>query len=320
MLVNKNNNISDLLSIIIVNYNGENFLYNCLISIEKYGPINYEVIIFDNSSTDNSIEIIEQHFPWVILLKSQTNIGFVGGNNVASKYASGKYLLLLNNDTVIETPLEPVMNIFYNDHQIGAVGCQLVYEDGSQQESIGKELYPLTIALSWSPLSTLFSRYRRTINKKSSKYQLKSYECKWISGAFLMTSSDAWNNVSGLDNDYFMYMEDVDYCKKLRVFGYKIIYTSICTVKHFEGAGRPWIGAKALNNTSKSYLIYCKKHYNKYNLYLFSAVIFCIFTMRSFFHLLAYILKYDKYGLEKSIDFYRSAFIFLKFNIPITHL
>lgn len=296
------------ISIIIVNYNGELFLKECLLSIRKFISINFEVIIVDNASNDNSIVLIKDDFPWVKLICINENLGFVQGNNLARSFASGEYLLLLNNDTVITSRIDSLITTISNDITIGAIGCRLIFGDGSQQESIGKELTPWVLALSWTPL-VFFQRFRRAVFAQSDLYGKSYQECEWISGAFLITRLSTWDELNGLDSSYFMYMEDVDYCKRLRILNYKIIYSSSATVIHYEGAGKAWIGLNALINTSKSYLTYCKKYYRKSD-QVFSIVMFIIFQLRSIAHLLKFLITFNQTELKKSIDFNKSSFIF----------
>ena len=116
------------LSIIIVNYNGKKYLNDCLSSIKTHCQgLMHEIIIWDNASSDNSIEFLEKNFKDDILLyKSNENLGFAGGNNAAAKYAKGKYLFLLNNDTILLNPLLPLINILEKDKEIGVLGAKML--------------------------------------------------------------------------------------------------------------------------------------------------------------------------------------------------
>ena len=250
-------------SVVIVNYNGKHFMEECLNSLfaKGFSKYSFEVIVVDNNSQDGSQELLRK-FKKITFIESTVNTGFTGGNNLGAHSANGKYLLLLNNDTRIETSLDPLVDAI-QDSEIGAVGCQLRYANGNLQFSMGFEHTPLRIILSWLGVEKkkIFPNIFRRLDTHTVNYANKYRSVDWVSGAVLLTSRDHWNALNGLDDSYFMYCEDVDYCKRLREIGKQIIYLSGSTVTHHEGAGRIWIGRRALLNTARSYFIYITKHY-----------------------------------------------------------
>ena len=290
------------LSILIVNYNGLRFIRGCLDSVRLFCPDDSETIVVDNGSNDGSDLIIECEYPWVRLERSSKNLGFVGGNNLASLMATGKYLLLLNNDTIIKDSMVELLNLIGSNENIGAVGCRLLYGDLRLQESIGRDLRPINLALSWSAIPF----FSRTVSKESTKYEAKYLECDWVSGAFLLTRHSCWVELKGLDDRYFMYMEDVDYCSRLKVRGKKIVYSSLCTVIHFEGSGRPWIGEQALLNTLDSYSIYMKKYRNVETIMAW-LILFLIFSLRSFYCYYKWIVLKSENHRSKSAGYIKGA-------------
>lgn len=272
-------------SVIIVNYNGKQFLAECLDSIEENIFFPHEVIIVDNGSRDASVEFIKKFYPRVILIQSNSNLGFTGGNNLGASYASGEYLLLLNNDTVILSSIGPLITMMDSDDQIGILGCKLLYGDGRQQESVGYIPSLLSLILSWTPLARLLPDVpmcRRTVHNGSTLYGQSNVEVEWVSGAFLITRFDLWQTLNGLDDQYFMYMEDTDYCRRARECNYKVYYSADCSVVHYEGAGKAWMGERALSNTADSYTVYIEKFYGKINQMLLRFLLPIIFVGRSF--------------------------------------
>ncbi|MFM2056991.1 MAG: hypothetical protein RLY71_1376 [Pseudomonadota bacterium] len=300
---NKNKKIS----IVIVNYNGKKFLKDCLSSLEKNCSSEFEVIIIDNNSSDKSAEYIEDNFSDVTLIKSSVNHGFTGGNNIAAQYATGEYILLLNNDTVVKTSLDPMIEALDKHQDVGAIGCHLEYSDGKHQESIGKKPSPLILALSWTPLAHVFDFFRRTLPSRSAEYFMPFVYATWVSGACLLTRASIWKELKGLDEKYFMYMEDTDYCLRVHDLGYKVAYTSNTCVLHFEGAGKPWIGRNAVLNTTDSYLTYSEKFYGKFGVTLIKIILPPIFIIRSIAHKILHILNIDKYGQEKHEAFFSAS-------------
>lgn len=250
------------ISVVIVNYNGRHFLDNCLASVRMYVPEPREIVVVDNASTDGSPEYLEYHHPDVVLIKSEANLGFTGGNNLGVSLATGNVLLLLNNDTVVLGSLKPALSVLAR-HGVGVVGCRLRYGDGRQQFSVGLEHTPWRIVMSWVGLSKcawIPSVFRRHENRVRF-YEREMDGVAWVSGACLLARKDTWERVRGFDDRYFMYMEDVDLCRRVRESGERIVFTPDVEVTHYEGAGREWIGERALRNTVRSYLIYTNKFY-----------------------------------------------------------
>ena len=294
------------LSIIIVNYNGQFFLENCLNSIKDNVECSYEIIIVDNNSIDKSCELIKSKFPTVKLIESKVNTGFTGGNNLGASFANGQFLLLLNNDTVIEEPIGLLLKEFTNA-KVGVVGTKLIYGDGRQQFSVGYEHSPFRVLMSWLGCS----RFKLTENMESF-YTTKHEDVNWLSGAFLLTPRELWNKLDGLDESYFMYVEDVDYCKRVRLAGYRVVYLPTSLITHFEGGGKEWIGEKALVRTVKSYQIYFKKFYGSLVSSIARILLSFVFFLRSFGYSVLSIFKPSSVLFEKRKAYFNAAISFLK--------
>ncbi|MBI5557981.1 MAG: glycosyltransferase family 2 protein [Deltaproteobacteria bacterium] len=255
-----------LVSIIIVNYNGKHFLDDCLSSIKKLVSVPYEIIIVDNASSDGSCDYIKTSWPDIKLVESKENSGFTGGNNLGVSQARGALLFLVNNDTKLLSDIKVACNMFSVDPNLGVVGGRLYYGDGRQQFSIGLEHSPLRIILSWAgakKVKMLPSLFRREILDEES-YTLPHDSVSWVSGACLITRRALWQKLHGLDEQYFMYVEDVDYCKRVRLAGYRVAYTPGLQIVHYEGAGKAWVGDMALARSLRSYLIYTEKFYGPF--------------------------------------------------------
>ncbi|MCM2345408.1 MAG: glycosyltransferase family 2 protein [Acidovorax soli] len=301
------------LSIIIVNFNGKHFLENCLQSIREHVQFEHEVIVVDNASTDGSAEYLRGNFPDVKLIVSPENRGFTGGNNLGAQEAKGRYLLLLNNDTVITSLLDPLIEMMQREAGIGALGCNMVYGDGRLQESVGYEHTALRILLSWMPIAKMLpdNIARRTVSATSSFYQKDAAEADWVSGAFLITPSLLWNRLGGLDENYFMYIEDVDYCRRVHDEGLRVMYSNLAKITHFEGGGRSWIGRRAVLNTASSYLIYASKFYGVLGRVSIRTVFPVIFLARAMSHWLMHVMGRDVDGNDKAAAFRAAAWSLL---------
>ena len=242
------------LSIIIVNYNCGKYLEECLKSIyEKCTSFPFEIVIFDNNSSDNSIAFLENDFKDVILIKSNENLGFAGGNNKAAEKAKGEYILLLNNDTILLKDINPLFNIFESDPKIGVLGIKMLNTEQKYIPSFGK-----------FPTSTRLLRFTN-LNYNTTEFLTGNFNEKthiqvdWVSGSFLLTKKEIWQQIKGLDEDYFMYVEDVDFCKKVALNGKKTVLAPSLSYIHHVG-----FNSSREMNLIKGYFLYSSKHFNKF--------------------------------------------------------
>ncbi|MDO9235370.1 MAG: glycosyltransferase family 2 protein [Aquabacterium sp.] len=249
-------------SVIIVNYNGLAFLQPCLDALHNaFLPHTHEVIVVDNASADGSQALLRQRTD-IQYIELTTNTGFTGGNNVGAGAASGEILLLLNNDTRLESSLAPLIDKA-REQGVGVAGCQLRYGDGRTQFSFGLEHSPWRLILSWLGLEkrhAMPSVFRR-LETDASLYLRSHDNVPWVSGAVLATPRILWQQLGGFDERFFMYCEDVDYCRRARLRGLRVAYVAESLVTHFEGAGKAWIGPAALLRSTRSYVIYLQKHF-----------------------------------------------------------
>lgn len=296
------------LSIVIVNFNGMRFLDECIASIQQQVTFDHEVIIVDNASTDGSADFIAVTFPHVKLIRNPVNTGFTGGNNVGVAAARGHLVLLLNNDTKLLGPIDAAVAAFASP-KIGALGAHLFYGDGRSQASVGFEHTPWRIVLTWvglSKFSALPSIFR--LNEcEPAFYDKPQQPVAWVSGAFLLTRLDLWREIGGFDARYFMYVEDVDYCKQVRMRGFDVAYTPDVRVTHYEGSGKAWIGQAALTRTARSYRIFLTKHYGSPIAALTCAGVAAVFAARVPFYAVRHRLKGSVIDREKATGYAAAA-------------
>lgn len=212
MISNKENNIK--VSIIIINYNGERFIKNCIdsLNILDMDKNNYEVIFADNFSTDNSVNLIKQNYSWVRLVKFKENYGFCKGNNLAASYAKGENLFFLNNDTIVEPyAIKRILGKMESDERIGICGCKMMNYDGSVtfHTGIGMDF------LGWPVI--------------------KKNKIFYIEGSALMIRKNIFDYLEGFDEDYFIFHEDVDLCWRTRLLGYRIETIDTAIIYHYMG-------------------------------------------------------------------------------------
>ena len=229
------------LSIIILNHNTVALTRNCLASIEKNrNGVPLEVIVSDNGSSDGSLEMIREEFPWVKVVENETNLGFAAGNNRARGLAKGEYILFLNTDTIVNkwTLAETVR--YMDEHpEVGALSSRLVLADGKHLDKDARRGFPTP----WVAL-THFSGLDRLLpnSKLFAKYwyggvpEDKVQEVDVIQGAYFLSPKKLLDKVGWFDEAYFLDGEDIDLCWKIHEAGKKIIYYPKASIIHLKGA------------------------------------------------------------------------------------
>ncbi len=267
------------LSVIIVNYNVELYLKQCLLSVFKSRNIDFEVFVVDNNSADLSCEMVKKEFPQVKLIANKDNPGFAKANNQALAMAQGEYMLLLNPDTVVaEDTFENTCRFMDEHPDAGALGVKMLDGYGGfLPESKRGFPSPFVAFCKIFGLSSLFPK-SRLFGKYHLRY-LNENECHVIdilAGAFmLMRSSTLWK-MGFLDETFFMYGEDIDMSYRVTLAGYKNYYLPERII-HYKGESTQKDTLKYVKIFYESMLIFFKKHYAKSS-FMFSITInFAIF-------------------------------------------
>jgi GT2 family glycosyltransferase len=224
------------LSIVIINWNGWAVLRNCLASIyDSPQGVEFEVIVVDNASSDESVRSIEREFSKVIVLRNERNLGFAAANNQAFSVAKGRHVLLLNNDTlVLPEALQESVRYLDRDSTCGALGCRVEFPDRSFQTSCYQfndllELFMLRIL----PLGSVKGE-RFNIGRYWGKQFQTPTSVDVVAGCFLMVRREVIKAVGGFDEDFFMYGEDEEWCSRIKKAGWKIIYFPKVTIIHIH--------------------------------------------------------------------------------------
>lgn len=290
------------ISIIIVNFNTFELTKACVESVLKSlkaSGLTGEILIVDNASSDRSGEKLVRAFendPNVRVLLSAENLGFSGGNNLALKEAKGDFLLLLNSDTLVEKDTIKRSVDYLRDHpEYSALGCKVLLEDGTLDPACKRSfptpmgaLYHFLKLDSLFPNSKRFGAYNLTYLDEDEVHEV---EC--LTGAFLLFRREAYEEIGGLSEDYFMYCEDNDYCYRLIESGHKIVYYPGTKITHFKK--KSWNAKKnpeILDAFYDSMLIFYDKHYkDKYSPFTHGAVILGVNTFKQLDHLKNYFKK-----------------------------
>ncbi|MFN7974461.1 MAG: glycosyltransferase family 2 protein [Acidobacteriota bacterium] len=255
------NDVVDL-SIIIVNFNSCDYLRSCLASIREHTQeTRYETFVVDNASADESCEMVRREFPWAKLIENENNVGFSRANNQAIRQSRGEFVLLLNNDTlVLPRAIDVMVSELRGKPAVGVVGCTLRNQDMSVQISFGKMINMHNELI----LKLISDRYRsgnRLVKRYLEHRSRREHYPDWVSGACLLARADALRAVDLMDENFFMYTEEVDLCHRIRQLGYLVLYTPAAEIIHFGGRSTETNLKKTIIEYRKSQLYFYKKHY-----------------------------------------------------------
>jgi GT2 family glycosyltransferase len=247
------------LSIVIVSFRGWSRLSKCLESLDSFtgNIIKTEVIVVDNKSGDTTILNIEKRFPKFRFVYNTVNGGFANGCNLGAKQASGEFILFLNPDTVAtESEVEKLLFVARQNPEFGIVSCRQVTEKGKECIVYG----PFPSLFNLTGLQRAIFRHRAPRTQSNKPYI--SFP-DWVSGSVIMIKNETFKNAEGFDEDFWMYFEDVDFCRRIRDAGLEVAYCRNITVEHNHG-GSSRIDVKTTSLTKTevriSQHIYISKH------------------------------------------------------------
>jgi hypothetical protein len=264
------------LDVVIVNWNVAELLRGCLASLLsapdaslgvegwlQMGRYRARVWVVDNASRDDSAAMLQRDFPWVALIASPTNLGFTGGNNLALRRTEGRHALLLNPDTRVVGSAIPYMLDYMEAHpQVAVVGPRLRYGDGAPQSSRRRFPTLMTALMESTPLELLWpgnpwARAYRMADTPDDREQ----PVDWLVGACLMVRQSAIQQVGLLDEGFFMYSEELDWCRRMAAVGWGAVYLPQAEVIHYEGrSSGQVVAARQIRFNSSKVRYFCKHH------------------------------------------------------------
>lgn len=250
------------LSVCIVSWNVSRDLARCLASVREAAEgLDCETFVVDNASVDGSAEMVRAQFPEVTLIANDRNVGFAAANVQAMARARGRYILLLNPDTLVPPGGLTRLVRFADEHPAaGVVGPRLVYGDGRLQYSC-RRFPTITAAVFRStPLGALLPGNRPTTCYLMSDWRHdEAREVDWVSGAAMLIRREAYEQVGTLDTGFFWGSEDVDYCWRMHKAGWKVLYTPEPVITHFVGRSTDRVMLRTILRTHRSmYRLYSK--------------------------------------------------------------
>ncbi|NLX14847.1 MAG: glycosyltransferase family 2 protein [Phycisphaerales bacterium] len=253
------------LAVIVVSFNTRQMVISCIESIlQETRRRPFEIIVFDNASADGTADDIRKQFPDIRLIASEQNLGFAAANNLAAGEAQGKYLLLLNPDTVVlNGAIDRLMDFAEKHPEAGIFGGRTVFEDRS-----------LNATSCWRAPS-LWGFLCRALGldscfRSSSLFNRDAYggwqrdsvrEVDIVSGCFLLIRREIWEELGGFDRDFFMYAEDWDLCLRARTAGYRCLFCPDAEIIHYGGASETVLEDKMVRLLETKVRL-CRKHWS----------------------------------------------------------
>ncbi len=245
-----------LFSVIIVNWNTCRRTVECIASVyEKNASIPFEIIVVDNNSSDDSVPVILSRFPGVQLIRNNQNVGFARANNQAIRIAKGDILLLLNSDTLLKTPepLQALSDYFSTHPETAVLGARLLFPDGRVQ-SMGRRFCSLSRTVQTQLLFMSAPFWRKRPEPSS------PIEADYVDGAFLAVPGKIVRKVGLMDESFFMYAEDLEWCARIRQAGYTIMVLPRIEVIHFQGASSRQNFAEMLLESARNTCRFIYRH------------------------------------------------------------
>lgn len=257
------------LSIIIVSWNVSGMLADCIKSIEyslarSSKSISAEIIVVDSASTDNTVELIRSQFPDVKMIAEKDNVGFTRGNNIGFSTAKGRHLLLLNPDTfILDNAIEEMIDYLDNNPDVGIVGPHTLNTDGTHQSTRRRfptpqlAFFESTWLQPYAPGRLMENYYVADAPDNA------TVDVDWVQGSALMARHEVYKQLGGLDEGYVMYCEEMDWCRRARSAGWRVVYLGTSQIIHHGGKSSEQSGARKHILFQQSKIRYFRLYHGK---------------------------------------------------------
>lgn len=256
-------------SVIILNYRSRNLVKQCVKTIGLAPPDSrHEVIVVDNASGDGCGDMLAERFPHVRFIDAKANLGYAGGNNLGIKASRGRYVLIMNPDITVRPGAIDVLVRFMDEHpDVGIAGPRLVRPDGSIDHSCFRYPTPAIPAYRRTPLGRT-SQGRRALDRylMSDFDRGETRDVDWLLGAVLIVRRSALADVGLLDERFFLYFEDTDWCRRFREAGHRVTFVTDAEMVHYHerlSARGPWL-LSPFRRSTRTHISSCIKYFRKW--------------------------------------------------------
>lgn len=250
------------LSIIVASWNTRKMTHECLDSVfRNLGELSCEVIVVDNASTDGSADMIATDFPQVILVRNPDNVGFASANNQAVRIAVGRQILLLNTDTIVRKDVLSASVVWLDAHaDVGAMGCRVLNTDETVQMTCA--MYPSLLNLLLLTSGAWKLRWPRMLGRgQMTHWQRDSErEVEMITGCYLLVRREVIDQIGLLDEAFFFFGEETDWCQRMREAGWKLMFAPVGEIIHHGGGSVKQLNHRRDVMLSQATVLLHKKH------------------------------------------------------------
>jgi GT2 family glycosyltransferase len=252
------------LSIVIVSFNARAHLVACLESLGAAPPArSHEIVVVDNASADGSVAAARE-FQSVRVIETGRNAGFAAANNAGIRASSGELVLLLNSDTIVPAgAIDRLVDRLLADTTVGIAGPRIVDGQGRAEISFGRMISPLTEARQ-KIIGRLYDAHARSVVRRVERESRREQFVDWVSGACLLVRRSAAESAGLLDERFFLYTEDVDFCHSVRALGYRVLFTPSAEIVHLRGRSRAAAPQAANAAYRRSQLAFYEKHHPRW--------------------------------------------------------
>lgn len=259
------------LSIVIVSYNSKALLRDCLQSVlDTAADLSPETVVVDNASSDGNVSMMRKEFPMVRVIANSENLGFARATNQGIAAATGEYILLLNPDTRVLPGALAALTRFMDEHpEAGAVGPRLLNVDGTLQPSC--HAFP-NMRAHFLDISGICRRFTWTQRWRAGKMHDQPCAVDWVMGACLLLRRRAIQQVGPLDEDYFLYSEEMDWCYRARRLGWQTFFTPAADVIHVGGGSSDKVG-RSIVLLYRSLFLFYRKHRSPWSLLILKILV-----------------------------------------------
>ncbi|NOD36580.1 MULTISPECIES: glycosyltransferase family 2 protein [unclassified Ruegeria] len=294
-----------VLSIIIVNWNTAKLLNDCLTSVfASYDSTFMEVIVIDNGSDDNSCDIVRKFFPNVILQQNTQNVGFAAANNQGFQLAKGRFVLLLNSDTLVHGDVLKKSVEWLDAHSdVAAMGCKVLNADGTTQLTCSQypsilNLILLTSGLWKAPWPRFLGKFQLTYwNRDCEK------DVEIISGCYFLIRKEVIDTVGSLDEEFFFYGEETDWCRRIRKAGWRLAFAPVGKITHFGGGSVKKLHYRKDIMLSESVVRLHKKHGGLLAAYSAYLILLTFNSSRALYWNIKYLVRNRNNSKDKATHF-----------------
>lgn len=294
-------------SVVVVSWNTRDLLRNCLLTVEKEARASrdsgLEIFVVDNGSTDGTVEMLRKSFPSVVLIANTKNVGFAAANNQALTGCKGDYVLLLNPDTELKAgALDRMVRFLKSRLYVGAVGPLLISPDGSMQESCYPR--PTLFRELWRLL--YLDRLHRLAVYPMSEWALdRPKQVETVQGACILIKKSVLDEIGHLDQDFFIYTEEIDLCRRITAAGWRIYWLPVATVVHYGGQSTRQAASRMFLELYRSKLHYFRKHNGWLGGFLYKLILLICIVPRLILPPIAWAFSYHREKMLSVMRLYR---------------